>query len=146
MRKELLLIPLVLGFVPTNSQAGTCEEAVRSFAERHRLSVDAPAAALKGNKITIPNTSETDGVIRPPNMGTDTVIAPPKIGDSMPTTPEIAPGRSATRNPTPGQRARAEALLLSARAAGRSGDENACYTKLKQAHQILTPSQPGRQG
>lgn len=146
MRKVLALIPIALGIIPTNSQAGTCEEAVLSFAERHRLSVEVPAASLKGNKIIIPNTSDTDGVIRPPNLGTDTVITPPKIGDNMPTTPKIAPDRMTTRKPTPGQRARAEALLLAARAASRSGDEKACYAKLKQAQQILTPPQSGQQG
>lgn len=146
MRKELFLIPIALGIVPTSSQAGTCEEATLAFAEKHRLSVEAPAASLKGNTITIPNTSETDGVIRPPNMGTDAVITPPKIGDSMPTTPKIGPGRTTATKPTPGQRAQAEALLMAARAAGRSGDENACYEKLKRAQRILMPPQPGRQG
>ncbi len=146
MRKILLLTPIVLGLISTSSQAGTCEEAVLSFAERHRLSVDAPAASLKGNKITIPNTSDTDGVIRPPKLGTDTVITPPKIGDSMPTTPKIAPGHTTTRKPSPGQRARAESLLMAARAAGRSGDEKTCYAKLKQAQQLLMPPQSGRQG
>lgn len=146
MRKVIVLIPIVLGIFPTNSQAGLCEEAVVSFAERHRLSVDAPAASLKGNQITIPNTSETDGVIRPPRMGTDAVITPPKTDDNMSTTPRINPDRMTNQKTTPGHRIRAEAILLAARSASRAGNENACYAKLKQAQQILTPQQPERQG
>ena len=146
MRKEFILIAFLLSIIPNTSFAGTCEEAVLSFAEKHNLSVEAPAASLKGDQVTIPNTAKTDGLIRPPGVDSKAVITPPEIGANMPPAPRIDRNAPTGRKPTPGQRIRAEALLLAARATSRQGDEKACYAKLNRAQQILVPQQSERQG
>lgn len=137
--------PVTATLLPENARSsdGDCAAAARSLAEAYGLSAQVPKAELRGNRLLIPNPSDTSGVIKPPKMDSEAVIPPPTVPETMPVAPEIGPDSSAaSRAPSAGQRLRAEAMLFAAVAADERGDEKSCKENLEKAHEIL--HNPGR--
>lgn len=146
-----LVLAAATALWPGLAVAEDCAHQVERFAAELGLRADLPQARADQDSTTAPalpsqqprpsDLAESGGVLSPPDTGADmpTLEPPPGSGANMPTAPEIAPDTGGTSASEQSARdAQIQALLVAARHAAKSGNNQLCLYRLQRAVAIAS--------